>query len=489
MAKSGAAEGSVFDGRRMAEEERKKELRRLVEAIMEDDLGREEVYVDAERVIAALRELRVCAGRGLPGGKSSPATSGQERKQEKPAEDSTVEIDSGMAAPAKVPVPKHFLCPLSSAIMRDPVVVSSGETFDRAYIQEWLSSGKRTCPRTQQVLSNTILTPNHLVRDMIAQWCNDNGVILRQPENHENEGLITAGDRSAFSTLMADLCSPSHPFRNQAVKSLRQLTKRSHSFRAMAGENPAAIPQLLSILSEAGDDRELREDAVTALLNLSIHEPNKTQIGSESSGIALLIESVSFGGSMSTRGNAAAALFSLAALDSNKTKIGKLGAIPPLVGLLGTGEPAAKKDAASAIFNLCVMPENRARAVRAGAVHACLAEIADISSAVADESLSLLALLSADQEAAEAASEGGGVPILLNFLRQGKGAKSTENAVVVLHAVCLIDRRKLREVGEEETQRGTISEVAFGGTARAMRKAVWILERLKKTMHSDRHSY
>ncbi|PKA59654.1 hypothetical protein AXF42_Ash020255 [Apostasia shenzhenica] len=127
MAKSGAAEGSVFDGRRMAEEERKKELRRLVEAIMEDDLGREEVYVDAERVIAALRELRVCAGRGLPGGKSSPATSGQERKQEKPAEDSTVEIDSGMAAPAKVPVPKHFLCPLSSAIMRDPVVVSSGE--------------------------------------------------------------------------------------------------------------------------------------------------------------------------------------------------------------------------------------------------------------------------------------------------------------------------------------------------------------------------
>lgn len=361
------------------------------------------------------------------------------------------------------------------------------QTYDRAYVQEWLNSGNRTCPQTQQVLSTTILTPNLLVRNMISQWCADHGVDLRPPENPDTEGLITYSERRAFSALLADLSSPSSADRKQAVNSLRQLTKRSRSFRALVGEDPAAIPQLLSILSAAGDDLELREDAVTALLNLSIHDANKKSIG-ESDGVALLIESMNSGGTMNTLGNAAAALFTLSALDSNKVKIGELGAMSPLIDLFETGSPTAKKDAASAIFNLCMLNENKVRAVKAGAVDACLAEIANCSSTIMDESLALLALLSAYQEAAEEVADGGGVPLLLKFLREGTSAKNVENAVVVLFAVCSCVRRKLKEVGEEETVNGTISKVATGGTSRAMRKATGILEKLKRIMHSTHYS-
>ncbi|KAH0450930.1 hypothetical protein IEQ34_021622 [Dendrobium chrysotoxum] len=485
MAKSGAAEGAALADRRTAEE-LKKELRRLMKAIVEDDEGREDTYEDAGRVIAALRELRTGFGAGIPGGKGSPSDQ-KVKYQQRSEKKATSAIESPVSTPASVSVPKHFFCPLSSAIMRDPVVLVTGETYDRAYVQEWLSSGNRTCPQTQQVLSNTILTPNHLVRNMISQWCADHGVDLRPPENPDNEGLITFSERRAFSTLLTDLSSPSAIDRKQAIKSLRQLTKRSRSFRALVGEDPTAISQLLSILSAADDDLELREDAVTALLNLSIHDANKKCIG-ESNGVSLLIQSMNSGGTMNTQGNAAAALFTLSALDSNKVKIGELGAMSPLIDLFETGSPAAKKDAASAIFNLCMLNENKVRAVKAGAVDACLAEIASSSSTIMDESLALLALLSGYQEAAEEVADGGGVPLLLKILREGGSAKNVENAVVVLYAVCSGVRRKLMEVGEEETMNGTISKLASGGTSRAMRKAAGILEKLKRVMHSTHYS-
>ncbi|RVW73230.1 E3 ubiquitin-protein ligase PUB23 [Vitis vinifera] len=46
----------------------------------------------------------------------------------------------------------HFsLCPISLEIMKDPVTVSTGITYDRESIEKWLFSGKNnTCPATKQ---------------------------------------------------------------------------------------------------------------------------------------------------------------------------------------------------------------------------------------------------------------------------------------------------------------------------------------------------
>ncbi|XP_057743937.1 U-box domain-containing protein 8-like [Arachis stenosperma] len=41
--------------------------------------------------------------------------------------------------------------------MTDPVILATGQTYDRAYIQRWLNEGHRTCPQTQQVLSQAPL--------------------------------------------------------------------------------------------------------------------------------------------------------------------------------------------------------------------------------------------------------------------------------------------------------------------------------------------
>ncbi|THU49254.1 hypothetical protein C4D60_Mb06t07620 [Musa balbisiana] len=461
MGKSGAAETGVG--------ELKKELRRLVKSIVEGDDGRVETYEEAAKALEALKDLR------FRGSGNSNGNLANQRKAER--------------RQASVAIQEHFLCPISAELMRDPVVLASGQTYDRRFIQEWLSSGNLTCPRTQQVLSDTTLTPNHLVRSMISQWCTEHGVTLPPLDDEQEEGLITRKERNALSRILDKLSlSSSIPDRKQAVRELRLLTKGSRSFRALVGENPGTIPLLLSALSVPGlySDTAVQGDIVTTVLNLSIHDSNKKIIGDNPQAIPSLID-VLRTGTMETRSNSAAALFSLSALDANKLKIGELGAMKPLVELLEEGSPSAKKDAGSAIFSLCMVHENRARAVREGVVVVVLTAITHQS--LVDESLAILALLSGHQEAVEEIADTGGVPPLLGIIKDSSCARNKENAVVVLFAVCMHDRTKLREVGEEEKSNGSISRLAQNGTSRARRKATGILDKWKRTLHSTHYSY
>ncbi|URE13015.1 U-box domain-containing protein 9 [Musa troglodytarum] len=324
---------------------------------------------------------------------------------------------------------------------------------------------------------------------MISQWCTEHDVTLPPLDDEQEERLITRKERNALSRILDKLSlSSSIPDRKQAVTELRLLTKGSRSFRALVGESPGTIPLLLSALSVPGlnNDTAVQGDIVTTVLNLSIHDSNKKIIGDNPQAIPSLIDVLKTG-TMETRSNSAAALFSLSALDANKLKIGELGAVKPLVELLEQGSPSAKKDAGSAIFSLCMVHENRARAVREGVVGVVLTAITHQS--LVDESLAILALLSGHQEAVEEIADTGGVPPLLGIIKDSSCARNKENAVVVLFAVCMHDRTKLREVGEEEKSNGSISRLAQSGTSRARRKATGILDKWKRTLHSTHYSY
>ncbi|OVA07158.1 U box domain [Macleaya cordata] len=78
----------------------------------------------------------------------------------------------------EIDVPPYFLCPISLEIMRDPVTVSTGITYDRENIEKWIFSvDNNTCPVTKQVLLlDTDLTPNHTLRRLIQAWCTLNAV-------------------------------------------------------------------------------------------------------------------------------------------------------------------------------------------------------------------------------------------------------------------------------------------------------------------------
>ncbi|GFZ00192.1 ARM repeat superfamily protein [Actinidia rufa] len=71
-------------------------------------------------------------------------------------------------------IPSHFKCPISLDVMKDPVALSTGITYDRESIEKWIESGNHTCPITNQVLKSLQPIPNHAIRKMIQNWCEEN---------------------------------------------------------------------------------------------------------------------------------------------------------------------------------------------------------------------------------------------------------------------------------------------------------------------------
>ncbi|KAG6513490.1 U-box domain-containing protein 28-like [Zingiber officinale] len=71
----------------------------------------------------------------------------------------------------EVKLPTFFRCPISLEVMRSPVSLSTGVTYDRSSIQSWLDSGHRTCPATRLPLPSPVhLVPNLTLRRLIRLW-------------------------------------------------------------------------------------------------------------------------------------------------------------------------------------------------------------------------------------------------------------------------------------------------------------------------------
>lgn len=149
-----------------------------------------------------------------------------------------------------VAIPPDFCCPLSLELMTDPVIVASGQTYERAYIRRWIDLGLTVCPKTRQTLAHTNLIPNYTVKALIANWCESNNVklpdptksiYLKQPSSllaNAESGVVRrvnnsgTPDRSISSPLVGSIpstatrrdgTSPSHP-RSLSVDSFTEAT-------------------------------------------------------------------------------------------------------------------------------------------------------------------------------------------------------------------------------------------------------------------------
>ncbi|KAL3651408.1 hypothetical protein CASFOL_004410 [Castilleja foliolosa] len=67
--------------------------------------------------------------------------------------------------------PEDFMCPISMELMKDPVTILTGVTYDRKNIEKWFKSyNKKTCPATMQPLKTLDTTPNHTLKRLIDAW-------------------------------------------------------------------------------------------------------------------------------------------------------------------------------------------------------------------------------------------------------------------------------------------------------------------------------
>ncbi|KAL5555668.1 hypothetical protein UlMin_037904 [Ulmus minor] len=69
-----------------------------------------------------------------------------------------------------ISVPNLFRCPISLDVMKSPVSLCTGVTYDRSSIQRWLDNGNNTCPATMQILQSKEFVPNHTLQRLIQIW-------------------------------------------------------------------------------------------------------------------------------------------------------------------------------------------------------------------------------------------------------------------------------------------------------------------------------
>ncbi|VFQ66536.1 unnamed protein product [Cuscuta campestris] len=376
-------------------------------------------------------------------------------------------------------VPDDFLCPISLELMRDPVIVATGQTYERSYIQKWIDCGNTTCPKTRQKLDHLTLTPNYVLRSLISQWCGKHNI--QQPTTLINrrakkgDGSLHEANRavSAIEALTRKLSSRPLEERRAAVSEIRSLSKRSTENRILIAE-AGAIPVLVNLLT--AEDGEVQENAVTSILNLSIYDNNKSLI--MLAGAVPSIVQVLRAGTTEARENAAATIFSLSLGDENKIIIGASGAIPALVELLQGGTARGKKDAATALFNLCIYQGNKGRAVRSGIIPALLGMLTDPSGSMVDEALTILSVLVSHHDAKSVLASTNTIPILIDLLRVGL-PRNKENAAAILLSLCKRDPENLSSL----SRLGALiplAELSKNGTERAKRKAASLLEHLRK---------
>ncbi|XP_057962639.1 U-box domain-containing protein 8 [Malania oleifera] len=329
-------------------------------------------------------------------------------------------------------LPDDFRCPISLEVMSDPVILSSGHTFDRSSIQRWLDSGHRTCPITKLPLpEHPSLIPNHALRSLISNFAQ---ISPANPKPHPDPEP---------KTLISTLASPSSALdaKLDSLDQLNRLSKRSPAFRQRLTESGAVSAVLKCVGS---DDPTLQEKALTLLLNLSLDDDNK--VGLVAEGAIGRIVAALHGGTPDCRAVAATMLTSLAVVEVNKATIGAYPyAMRALVSLLRDGKGREKREAATALFTLCSFPDNRRRAVECGAVP-ILIRISDSGLERAVEVLGLLAKCRGGRE--EMGKFTVCVPILVRILKNGS-SRGVQYALLALNSLCCYSEEMCLEARKE----------------------------------------
>lgn len=340
------------------------------------------------------------------------------------------------------PLPDDFKCPISLEIMSDPVILSSGHTFDRASIQRWLDSGHRTCPITKLPLpENPVLIPNHALRSLISNYTLLSPCKLPPPASPLEPQP---------QTLISTLTSKSSPFNHklEALSQLTKLTKLDPALRRQLTES-GAVSAVLNCVNSPNS--ALQEKALSLLLNLSLDDDSKVGLVAEGAigRVVAILESES----PDSRAIGCTILTSLAVLEVNKATIGAYpNAIPALIRLLN-GKGREIKEAATALYAICSFPDNRRRAVESGAV-AILVRIGERGLERAVEVLGVLVKCKEGRD--EMGKIGGCVRILVKVIKDGS-KRGIQCGLLTLNSLCTYSE----SICEQANREGAL-EVCLG---------------------------
>ncbi|KAH6774469.1 RING/U-box superfamily protein with ARM repeat domain-containing protein [Perilla frutescens var. hirtella] len=438
-----------------------------------------------------------------------------------------------------VQIPVEFLCPLSASIMADPVIVSSGHTFERNCVHACVSLSFIPTLHGGAAADFSAVIPNLALRSTILSWCRHHHIdppkpldfysaekIVRQlsPQlpaaeltRTPSELSVVSSDESvtprntasrtplplttrpscyssssscdieimSSSILLEDddfytkLKSSQIHEQEEALVSLRKLTRTREDTRASF-----CTPRILSALKSLIGSRysSLQVNAAAVLVNLSLEKQSKVKI--VRSGIVPPLIDVLRGGFSEAQDHAAGALFSLSLDDQNKTAIGVLGGLPPLLHALRSDSERTRHDSALALYHLSLVQSNRVKMIKLGAVQILLGMVK--SGHMLGRVMLVLCNLAASVEGRAAMLDGGAVECFLSLLsrEEFESAATQESCVAALYGLSyggLRFKGLAKEGGAEEV----LEKLEKTGSDHAKENCRRILEVMREKHEED----
>ncbi|CAL9158636.1 unnamed protein product [Musa hybrid cultivar] len=376
----------------------------------------------------------------------------------------------------EVKLPSFFRCPISLEVMRSPVSLCTGVTYDRDSIQRWLDSGHRTCPATRLPLPSPVhLVPNLTLRRLIHLWSSPHLLPPPPPSSSPDDLLLDLRSSSSDPLPLLDRLSAffSSPATDDSEKD--RLASSVHFAPALVSrvvddnaglEALRAAVRVLALVLGMESRRELAIAALIADLDGSVS--------------ALLKVLKSRDGAEEYRIDAATVLESILSSPSCDSErriliVEKADLFPELVRLIDppdTMDPAAADAGLRCLLAAAKGRHARVEMARAGAVPALARALtaAELPATTAERALKAMEAAARSTEGRAAVCEAAEACVGAVMERVLKvGREGREAAVAVLWAACVAaeDRRAREAVAVARGGAAKILVVMQGGCSPA----------------------
>ncbi|XP_057776233.1 U-box domain-containing protein 43 [Salvia miltiorrhiza] len=302
---------------------------------------------------------------------------------------------SDLGAQSRVePIYDAFLCPLTKQVMRDPVSLEDGQTYEREAIEKWLrecrESGRRpVCPLTLRELRSTELSPSIALRHTIKEWNARNeaskldmarrSLSLSSSESdilqalrfvqrlclHSPSNKRVVHDADLIPMVVDVLKSSSRQVRCTALETLRIVVEEDSDNKEIMAEGDT-VRTIVKFLSH--EQSKEREEAVSLLHELSNSERLCEKIGSVNGAVLILVGMANSNSeSLLTVEMTDRTLENLARCENNVRQMAECGRLQPLLTLLLEGTPETKLAMAAILGELVLDNEVKVFVARTAA--------------------------------------------------------------------------------------------------------------------------
>ncbi|KAI9108686.1 hypothetical protein K1719_020333 [Acacia pycnantha] len=350
-----------------------------------------------------------------------------------------------------ITIPSFFRCPISLDIMKSPVSLSTGVTYDRSSIQRWLDNGNNTCPATMQILQTKEFVPNRTLHRLIQIWSDS---VANRVESADSPATRTVPSPDQVVDSMKYLDGPGENCLDSLSRIL-YFAEESEENREFLAKLDGFVPSLVDLLDNVNGAVEMLERVVNALDAVldkieDREQLKKLMLKSHDNCLASLLLVLQQGGTGSKIGSARILRFIAVDAEAKYMIAEKEGLMSELLKSVAPDkDPALIENGLSCLIAICTPKRNKLKLVHIGAIKALsqLLSGSNSSTSVTEKVLKLLETVSSTKEGRSEISEDPAcLPAVLQKVMK-ISMIATEHAVMILWTLCYLFRdQKAQEV-------------------------------------------